>query len=82
MIRVELGAPGRARVIGSLTGESVRFLLDAVATGVVVLDLSEVEKVDEGAVRVLAGLSPERCALVSCPRWLGLWIERVRRGGD
>ncbi len=78
MIRLELSAPGRARVIGALSRESVSVLLDATAAGVGVFDLSEVDKADESAVRVLAGLSPEICALVSCPRWLDLWIERLR----
>jgi hypothetical protein len=31
-------------------------------------------------VRLLAGLSPERCTLVSCPAWLARWVERVRQG--
>ena len=80
MIRIDQAAPGRARVIGSLAGESLQLLRDAVSGGVVVLDLSEVEKVDEDALRLLAALSPERCTLVSCPRWLAMWIERTRRG--
>jgi hypothetical protein len=79
MISEEPGAPGRARIIGSLTGDSVQVLLDAVDRGVVVLDLSEVDQVDDSAVRVLARLSPERCTFVACPRWLELWLARVRR---
>ena len=80
MIRIELGAPGRARVIGSLVGESIQLLLDVVSGGAAVLDLSEVERADERAVRVLAGLSRARCSLVACPRWLALWVERERFG--
>jgi ABC-type transporter Mla MlaB component len=66
-------------VSGSLTGDGIQILLDAVASGVVVLDLSEVDRVDDSAVRVLAGLWPERCKLQNCPRWLELWLARVRR---
>ncbi len=73
------GAPGEARVIGSLTGDSIQILLAAVDSGVVVLDLSEVDRVDDAAVRVLAGLRPERGKLQNCPRWLELWLARVRR---
>jgi hypothetical protein len=78
MIRPEPGEPQRARVIGELTGEAVAILLAAVACGLTVLDLSEVDRVDDGAVRALAGLRPERCALVFVPRWLELWIAKVR----
>ena len=79
MICREPETPSRARVIGSLTGESIPVLLDAVDGGVSVLDLSEVDQVDHTAVRALARLWPERCALLGCPRWLELWLARVRR---
>jgi hypothetical protein len=82
MITQEPGAPERARVTGSLTGEAVQVLLDAVDSGVAVLDLSEVDQVDDSAVHLLAGLSPARCALVACPRWLELWLARVRGRED
>jgi hypothetical protein len=78
MITHEPGAPRRARVIGSLTGDAVQVLLDAVDSGAAVLDLSEVDHVDDSAVRVLAGLSGVRCTLLACPRWLELWLARVR----
>jgi hypothetical protein len=78
MIVQQPGAPGEARVIGSLTGDGIQILLDAVDSGVVVLDLSEVDRVDDSAVRVLAGLRPERCKLENCPRWLAIWLERAR----
>ena len=78
MIRIEREATGRARVTGALVGDSVRLLQDELASADV-LDLSGVEKADERAVRLLAGLSPRRCPLASCPRWLALWMERVRR---
>ena len=78
MITSEPRAPKRARVIGSLTGSAVEMLLDAVEGGVSVLDLSQVDKADDSAVHVLAGLSSERCTLVACPRWLELWLSRVR----
>jgi hypothetical protein len=80
MINREPGEPHRARVIGSLTGDAVQVLVDAVDGGVTALDLSEVDQVDDSAVRVLARLWAERCTLVACPRWLELWLLRVRRG--
>jgi hypothetical protein len=78
MIIEDLAAPRRARVIGSLTGDAIQMLLDAVDRGVAVVDLSEVDQVDDAAVRVLAWLWPERCTVVDCPRWLELWLQRVR----
>jgi hypothetical protein len=81
MISREPDAPRRARVIGSLTGDSVRVLLDAVDGGVAVLDLSGIDRVDHHAVGVLAALWPGRCTLLACPRWLELWLARVRRNG-
>src|SRR5262249_2796414 len=42
MITQDSGALGRARVIGSLTGDAVQVLLDAVDGGIAVLDLAEV----------------------------------------
>jgi hypothetical protein len=71
-------APETARISGAMTGDGIRIVLDALASGVVVLDLSEVDRVDDRAVRALAGLSPERCTLENCPRWLALWLQRVR----
>jgi len=78
MIVHEPDAPGRARVIGSLSGDGIRILLDAVDGAVGVLDLSEVDQIDDAAVRVLAGLRPGRCTLLNSPRWLELWLARVR----
>ena len=78
MITQDSGALGRARVIGSLTGDAVQVLLDAVDGGIAVLDLAEVVQVDDSAVHVLARLGAERCTLVACPRWLELWLARVR----
>ena len=68
MITHDPDAPERARVIGSLTGDTVQVLLDAVDGGVAVLDLAEVVQVDDSAVHVLVRLGTERCALVACPR--------------
>jgi ABC-type transporter Mla MlaB component len=79
MILQQPDAPERARVIGSLTGDSVAILLDAVKGGVTVLDLAQVEQVDHNGLRVLARLWRERCALLGCPRWLELWLLRVHR---
>ena len=81
MIRHDPEAPERARVIGSLTGDTLQVLLDAVEGGVVVLDLSDVDRVDHHAVLALAKLWPGRCTLLACPRWLELWLARVRRNG-
>ena len=82
MITQDPGAAGRVRVIGSLTGDTVQVLLDAVDGGVAVLDLAEVVQVDDSAVRVLARLGAERCTLIACPRWLELWLARVRGKAD
>ena len=79
MIRIDGGASGRIRVIGSLEGPCVGMLAEELERGATELDLSEVDKAEESAVRFLAGLSPERCALVSCPAWLARWVERVRQ---
>jgi hypothetical protein len=81
MITREPDMPTRARVIGALTGDTVQALLDAVDDGVAVLDLSRVHQVDDRALRALAKLWPKRCALLGCPRWLELWLARVRRNG-
>jgi ABC-type transporter Mla MlaB component len=81
MIRQDPNAPGQAHVIGSLTGDTLHVLLDAVSSGVSVLDLSDVYQVDHSGVRALARLSRERCTLVGCPRWLELWLARWRRNG-
>jgi hypothetical protein len=81
MIRQEPNAPGHAHVIGSLTGDTVHLLLEAVSSGVCVFDLSEVNQVDHVGVRTLARLWLERCTLVGCPRWLELWLARSRRNG-
>jgi hypothetical protein len=78
MIRIDRSAPGRCRVIGSLRGGGVSLLREAIAEGPIVCDLAEVDQADDDAVRFLAGLSGERCTLVACPKWLALWIERVR----
>ena len=79
MIRLEEGAGGRVRVIGSLQGPALTVLSEAICRGPVVLDLSEVDQADENAVRLLARLVPERCTIAACPTWLSLWIDQVRR---
>ena len=79
MIRIDGGAAGRIRVIGSLEGPCVDVLAEEIERGATEIDLSEVDRAEESAVRLLAGLSPERCALVSCPAWLDRWVERMRQ---
>jgi hypothetical protein len=66
--------------MGSLTVDTVQILLDAVDSGVAVLDLAEVVQADESAVHVLDRLRTERCTLLACPRWLELWLASA--GGD
>jgi hypothetical protein len=78
MIRPEPGVPDHARVIGSLTGDAIRILIEAVDCGVRVLDLSEVDQADAAAIQILAGLGRDRCTFVACPRWLELWLTRAR----
>jgi hypothetical protein len=82
MIAQVPGAAGSARVIGSLTADTVPILLDAVDRGVTVLDLTEVVEVDDSAVLALARLGAERCTLSACPRWLELWLAIVRGEAD
>lgn len=79
MIRIDGGPSGRIRVIGSLEGPCVDVLAEELEHGATELDLSGVDKAEESAVRLLAGLPTERCTLVSCPAWLARWIERARR---
>ena len=74
----EPAGAGRARVIGSLTGDAVQVLLAAVNSGVAVLDLSGLFPIDDSAVRILAGLWPTRCTLVACPPGLELRLASVR----
>jgi hypothetical protein len=81
MIRQEPNVPGHARLIGSLTVDTIHVLLEAVSSGVCVLDLSEVNQVDHTGVRALARLWLERYTFVGCPRWLELWLSRSRRNG-
>lgn len=79
MIRLEGGAPGRVRVVGSLDGRGMRQLFEAISRGAVVLDLSEVDRANESAVMFLARLPRERFELAECPGWLSVRLERFRR---
>jgi hypothetical protein len=79
VIRLEAGGAGRVRVIGSLQGPELQSLLDSICRDPVVLDLSEVDQADESAVKLLAGLPEDRCTLARCPRWLALWVDRLRQ---
>jgi hypothetical protein len=79
VIRLEEGPARRVRVIGSLQRPASKLLSDVVSRGPVILDLSEVDHADGSGVLWLSELPPETCTLVSCPTWLALWLERVRR---
>jgi hypothetical protein len=78
VFRIECAPAERYRVIGSLQSSCVSLLAEALARGAIALDLSEVDKADDAAVRFLASLAPERCRILGCPTWLALWIERSR----
>jgi hypothetical protein len=83
MITRDSGAAERARITGSLIDDdALQILVDAVDGGVTVLDLAEVVQVDDSAVRMLASLEAERCTLIHAPRWLELWLARVRDKAD
>jgi|WetSurMetagenome_2_1015567.scaffolds.fasta_scaffold146711_2 hypothetical protein len=79
MFRIERRHAERYRLIGALEPSCVPYLAEAISRGRIALDLSEVGRAEEGPVRFLAGLAPERCSFVECPQWLALWIERARR---
>jgi len=78
MARVDGETLQQIRLIGSLEQGIVSALGEAVSRGAVILDLAEVDGADGSAVRFLAGLPTDRCAVVACPQWLALWIERAR----
>lgn len=78
MIRIDRTDSGRYRVIGSLRACDMSLLTEILSLGPIVCNLAEVERADYIAVRFLASLSPQRCILIGCPRWLALWIEQVR----
>ena len=78
VIGEEPAGTGRARVIGSLNGDAVEAILDAVDSGVAVLDLSELHPIDDSAMRVLAGLWPTYCTLEGCPPGLERRLAHVR----
>jgi hypothetical protein len=65
------------RVIGSLQGALLKGLFRALS-GHFLLNLSEIHKADESAVRILAQLPPDRCRIVECPEWLMFLIEQER----
>src|SRR5262245_12522434 len=67
MITQDPGGPGRARVIGSLTGDAFQILRDAVDSGVAVLDLAEVVQVDDPACTVIALNRRHRRPIVTPP---------------
>jgi hypothetical protein len=79
MIRADDRPRERVRVIGTLLGEQLQMLLEAVQGSEVALDLAAVNETDIDAVRLLARLPEEQCRLLACPKWLALWIEQERR---
>lgn len=81
MGRVDGETLQQIRLIGSLEQGIVSPLGEALSRGAIILDLAEVDRADDSAVRFLAGLPADRCALVACPRWLAQWIERARVEG-
>jgi hypothetical protein len=81
VIRLEEGPARHVRVIGSLQRPASKLLSDVVSRGPVILDLSEVDHADGSGVEWLSELPPEIC-IVSCPTWLALWLERVRRAAS
>lgn len=79
MIRIEGTVRDGLRIIGALTGAVLGRMLETAGGGEVVLDLSEVSEADAANVRLLARLADGHYKLVSCPQWLGLWIDRERQ---
>lgn len=79
MIHIGGRSPERVRVVGALQSPALRLVLESRAGSGVVLDLSGVHEAEADAVRLVAGLSPDRCQLLDCPAWLTPWIERERR---
>jgi hypothetical protein len=79
VIRVDDGPRERVRVIGTLLGEQLQMLLEAVQGSYVALDLAGVNETDLDAVRLLARLPDEQCRTLACPKWLALWIEQERQ---
>jgi hypothetical protein len=69
---------GRARVIGALNSDAAEVLIDAIDSGLAVLDISRLQPIDDSAIRVLAGLWPTYCTLVGCPPGLERRLARVR----
>jgi hypothetical protein len=82
VIRIETSPDGRVRIIGMLESSALTIALQAAGDGVARLDLSEVFAADGGAVRLLAGLPPDRVTVVACPPWLDVWIARERHAGS
>lgn len=70
---------GRLRVTGPLDTSALKLMSRAAEGGPVAVDVSGVTEADQAAIILLARLSPEPCALLGCPSWLALAVERRRR---
>lgn len=77
-IAAQPGHPATAKVVGPLTGNWVRPVLDALVSGVAVLDLSGVDRSDRSALRVLAALERYGCRYINVPVWLASWLYSER----
>ncbi len=76
MTRIETTHDGLVRIIGMLEAGALASALQAAGDRPAKLDLLEVFAAEGGAVRLLAGLPPDRVAVVACPSWLAAWIRR------
>jgi hypothetical protein len=61
-----------------LAGDAIQIVLYAVDRGVAVLDLSEVNQIDDAAVRAMAE-APHDPGMSTLAR--AVWLARVRGGG-
>ena len=85
MLKIRRSANGKVvfTVSGRIEAEDVkdlRQLLDLETAGQrrLVLNLSDVTLVNEGAVKFLADCEADRIKLENCPGYIREWIERVK----
>jgi anti-anti-sigma regulatory factor len=84
MLKIQRSANGR--VVFTLSGriesgdvKDLRQLLDLETTGQhLVLDLTDVTLVNEGAVKFLAGCEADSIQLENCAAYIREWIERLK----